>query len=308
MSPRAKPEPGPGPRLHPLLERQLRHYGAGRVPAEFIDAVNEAYRQSDVDREMLERAMELSSSELLEANAALRERAVELARSNSELEQFAYVASHDLQEPLRTITMYLQLLDRRYSDVLDPKARDFIGHAVHSADVMHQLIRDLLSFARITSRARPFAPTRMADAIAAALDALRTAISDASAQVDVSDMPRVLVDETQIRQLWQNLISNAIKFRRPDEVPRVEIRALHRGLEWAFSVADNGIGIDTKYAGRVFEIFQRLHTSDQYPGTGIGLAMCKKIVERHGGRIWMESKPGIGSTFNFTLPAASDLE
>lgn len=310
MSAREKPDSA-AVRLHPLLERQLRRHVSGELPIAweaFVGAVDEAYRQSDIDREMLERAMELSSAELLEANSALRERAVELARSNSELEQFAYIASHDLQEPLRTITMYMQLLERRYGDKLDGKAQEFIGHAVASADVMHQLIRDLLSFARITSRAQPMAPTCMKDVIHEAMAGLETAIADADATVDISDMPLVFVDRTQIRQLWQNLISNAIKFRRAEVSPRVEVRARRDGADWSFAVADNGIGIAPKYTGRVFEIFQRLHTSDVYAGTGIGLAMCKKIVERHGGRIWLDSSPGEGSTFCFTLLAAPDPE
>lgn len=311
MTARPKPDRTAAARLHPLLERQLRRHGVGDggVPAEwesFVLAVSDAYHQSDIDREMLERAMELSSAELLEANSALRERAVELSRSNAELEQFAYIASHDLQEPLRTITMYMQLLERRYSDKLDGKAREFIGHAVASADHMHYLIRDLLSFARVTSRAQPFAPTCMKDVVRDALAGLETAITQAGADVNIHDMPLVFVDRTQIRQLWQNLISNAIKFRRGDATPRVDVRATRDGAEWEFAVVDNGIGIDPKYTDKVFEIFQRLHTSDEYAGTGIGLAMCKKIVERHGGRIWFQSELGAGSTFSFTLPAALD--
>jgi light-regulated signal transduction histidine kinase (bacteriophytochrome) len=279
-----------------LLKRQLARHFPGEVPEQwksFIGAVDEAYWQSDTDRTMLERSLDLSSTELLEANVALRERALELARSNAELERFAYVASHDLQEPLRTITSYLQLLERRYA----PK----LAFASTSAGVMHQLIKDLLSFARITSHAKPCVRAEIGEVLAEVIDTLGAAIEDSKASVQWGEMPVIWCDRSQIRNLLQNLISNAIKFSRTDVRPELSIRAEKRGSEWMFTIRDNGIGIDPKHQEKIFEIFQRLHTPDEYPGTGIGLAMCRKIVERHGGTIGVDSQEGAGSTFWFTL-------
>ncbi len=295
--------------MHPLLKRQLARHFPGEVPRaleSFIAAVNDAYKQSDTDRIMLERSLDISGDELLEVNAALRQQAVELSRSNAELERFAYIASHDLQEPLRTITAYLELLERRYSSKLDEDAREFITFATTAAGVMQQLIRDLLSFARITSRAQPFEQVDMAALVREVLAALGAAIEEARAQVAVGVLPEVLCDRSQMRQLVQNLLSNALKFRKPNQPARIEIAADRQGSMWRFAVTDNGIGVEAKYHTRIFEIFQRLHTSDEYPGTGIGLAMCRKIVERHGGEIGVESKEGAGATLWFTLPVEDE--
>jgi PAS domain S-box-containing protein len=235
----------------------------------------------------------------------LRETTENLARSNRELEQFAYVASHDLQEPLRMVASYTQLLAHRYGDKLDQDARDFINHAVDGATRMKQLIEDLLTYSRMTASARPAAVVDTRNALSLALRNLESAILEAGAQVDCGHLPPVLADAGQIVQVFQNLLANAIKFRTPGVPPRVQIEARHAPDDphhWLFRVADNGIGIDPKYFERVFVIFQRLHTRQEYPGTGIGLALCQRIVERHQGRIWIESEPGKGAAFLFTLP------
>ncbi len=234
------------------------------------------------------------------AEQALADKSAELARSNQDLEQFAYVASHDLQEPLRMVTSYLGLLERRYHGRLDRDADDFIGFAVDGATRMHALIVDLLAYARIGSRGEPFAPTPVEQTLAQVRADLALAIAESGAVVTHDALPVVLADAAQLRQLFQNLISNAIKFRA-DAAPMVHVGASRDGANWCFTVRDNGIGIDPKYHERIFVIFQRLHGRDEYPGTGIGLALCKKIVEHHGGRIWVESAPGQGTTFYFTM-------
>ncbi len=244
-------------------------------------------------------------TERKQAQRELERHAAELSRSNAELEQFAYVASHDLQEPLRMVASYSQLLARRYRGKLDSDADEFIEFIVDGANRMQALINDLLAFSRVGTRGKPFEPTDVADVVARAISNVQVAIEDAGATVDVGPMPALNADSAQLVQLFQNLISNAIKFRG-DEPPRVVISAEPADGEVTFSVSDNGIGMDPQYAERIFLLFQRLHTKREYPGTGIGLAICKKIVERHGGRIWVESTEGEGCTFHFTLPVNAE--
>ena len=242
-------------------------------------------------------------TERKEAQQALARKVDELARSNAELEQFAYVASHDLQEPLRMVASYSQLLARRYKGQLDADADDFIGFAVDGATRMQTLIEDLLSYSRVTTEGRSLAATDADAACADALRNLRGAIADAGCVVRVDPLPPVLADGPQLVQLFQNLIMNAVKYRR-DRKPDVQVSAQPDGRQVRFAVKDNGIGIEPQYFDRIFQMFQRLHTINAYPGTGIGLALCRKIVERHGGRIWVESQLGEGSTFFFTMPEA----
>jgi PAS domain S-box-containing protein len=236
------------------------------------------------------------------AQVVLRAAYDELARSNAELQQFAYVASHDLQEPLRMIGSYTQLLERRYGEKLDSDAREFMDFIVDGATRMKQLIEDLLAYSRVGTRGKELRPVHAQGALDRALINLRAAIESSDAQITHDALPEVKADDTQLTQLLQNLIGNAIKFRKKDESIRIHVGVQDAGEEWRFSVSDNGIGIEPQYFERIFMVFQRLHTRDEYPGTGIGLAICKKVVDRHRGRIWVESVYGKGSTFVFTLP------
>ena len=408
--------------LHRLLKRQLDRYAGGlsALGAEWhplLAAINEAYLQSDEDRGMLERSLELSSKELLQTNSELRtlfqalpdfffridgtgqildqrggdlddlystperllgkriqdipdrkvaavlEAAVrqvaqdrslvtveyplrvggieqhyearllplpfdgqfiaivrnisdrvkatrelaEKTRANEELEQFAYVASHDLQEPLRTVQSYLQLLERRYKNKLDQDASEFIQFAVDGASRMRQLINDLLSYARVSSRRQPFGPVDVQGVLDEVRSSLATAVAESGTKIQAENLPVVTADRSQLVQLFQNLISNAIKFRS-EQPPVIQARAEQQNGVWQFTIKDNGLGLDPAYAERIFVIFQRLYARDQYPGTGIGLAICKKIVEGHRGQIWVESEYGQGATFFFTLPAEGKSE
>ena len=223
----------------------------------------------------------------------------DLARSNAELERFAYVASHDLQEPLRMVTSYLQLLERRYKDRLDGDALEFINYAVDGSIRMKTLISDLLAYSRVGTRGKDFAPVECKLVLERVLQNLQISIQEAGAEITQDALPQVLGDEVQLESLFQNLIGNAIKFRGEDP-PRIHVGLKREAKNWVFSVSDNGIGIDHQYFERIFIIFQRLHTRQDYSGTGIGLAISKRIVERHGGRIWIESQPGAGTTFYFT--------
>jgi PAS domain S-box-containing protein len=243
-------------------------------------------------------------SQRKEAEAELRRTAEELARSNLDLEQFAYVASHDLQEPLRAVSGCVQVLQRRYAGKLDERADELIAHTVDGVSRMQSLIDDLLAYSRVGTRGREFVPVDLGEVLTRALANLEVAIEESGAVVTHDELPVVRADGAQLVQLLQNLAGNAIKFRR-DETPRIHVGARRREGRWEFSVSDNGIGVQPAYFERIFVIFQRLHTRTEYPGTGIGLAVCKKIVERHGGRIWLESEPGKGTTIFFTLEPAS---
>ena len=242
-------------------------------------------------------------SQLKQAEEAVTKTADDLARSNQELEQFAYAASHDLQEPLRKIASYTQLLQQRYKGKFDAEADKFIGYIVDGAYRMQALIRDLLMYSRAGRGELALEPTDMEQVLAQALSNLETALQANQAAVTHDPLPMVMASPSQMTQILQNLVGNAIKYHG-DAPPKVHVSALQKSGFWQFSIQDNGIGIDPQYADRVFIIFQRLHTKKEYAGTGIGLAICKKMVERHGGQVWLESEgEGKGTTFKFTLPA-----
>jgi PAS domain S-box-containing protein len=239
--------------------------------------------------------------------AELARQSEELRRSNAELERFAYVASHDLQEPLRMVSSYVQLLARRYQGRLDADADEFIHYAVDGASRMRRLIQDLLTYARISTRGEAFEPVALEEVLEDTREALKVAIEESGATLTHDPLPTVTADPTQMGQLFQNLLSNALKFRGA-EPPVVHIGARRSGDHagaWLFSVHDNGIGIDPAFFDRIFIVFQRLHGMTEYSGTGIGLALCRRIVERHGGHLWVESGAGRGATFFFTLPDLS---
>ena len=238
---------------------------------------------------------------LKRAETLLAERNQELIRSNADLEQFAYIASHDLQEPLRMVASFAQLFARRYQGTLDERGEKYLTYIVDGAYRMQQLIDDLLKYSRVGTRAKTFVTLDCSQVVAQVLHNLQVTVRETGANVVVEALPTIQADETQILQLFQNLVANAIKFHR-EAAPEVRIWAERDGAAWRFGVADNGIGIEPQYEERVFVIFQRLHSREEYPGTGIGLAVCKKIVQRHGGRIWFESTPGVGTTFFFIIP------
>jgi PAS domain S-box-containing protein len=234
---------------------------------------------------------------------ALAQRGAELARSNRELEQFTYIASHDLQEPLRMVGSYTQLLEQRYASQLDDDAREFLRYAQEGASRMRDLINALLAYSRLDTQVQDFRRISMDQVLTLSVANLRESISSTNAEVTRGPMPEVDGDPVQLGQVLQNLIGNSLKFHGP-EPPHVWVEAERRGPEWRFSVRDDGIGILPEYQERIFIMFQRLHSREEYPGTGIGLAVCKKVVERHGGKLWVEStgRPGEGTSFFFTLP------
>ncbi len=239
------------------------------------------------------------------AEAALQRAAEELKRSNQDLEHFAYMASHDLQEPVRVISGMMQLLQRRYGPQLDEKARELIAYAVDGAGRMGNMIRDLLAYSRVDRKPKATEPADLDGALAAALATLAPSTAEAGAAITRDPLPRLVVDCGQLEQLFQNLLGNAVKFRKADQPCLIHVGAERRAEGWTVFVRDNGIGIAPEQQGRIFEIFQRLHGQGKYSGTGIGLAICKRIVERQGGRIWVESRPDEGATFCFTIPEAT---
>jgi len=279
------------------FETQLFHKNNGTVPVEvtariLLDEDGGPVGFQGTIRDITERKI---------AEAKLNQTLVDLKRSNTDLEQFAYVASHDLQEPLRMVSGYMQLMKRRYGGKLDSDADEFIGFAVDGANRMQTLINDLLTYSRVGTRGKPLTPTDCETLIEQTLSNLEVSIDDSGAVVTHDPLPTVMADGSQLAHVFQNLIGNAIKFKG-EEPPRIHIAAEQKGDEWLFSVADNGIGISLEFFDRIFVIFQRLHGREEYTGTGIGLSVCKKIVDRHGGRMWVESEPGQGSTFYFTIP------
>ena len=264
-----------------------------------------ALRKEVVEREQTALSLQESQSELVlardEIERALAEHTAELERSNHELEQFAYVASHDLQEPLRAISGCVEILELRYSAGLDQRGHDLIAHTVAGVARMRELIEDLLEYSRVRRGGAP-APVSAEIALKAALKQLESAVEKTGALIEYEALPTVCADGTQLVQLLQNLVGNALKYRG-SEAPHIKISALRSEVMWIFAVRDNGIGIESQYFERIFSIFQRLHTRSEYPGTGIGLALCRRIVEQAGGLIWIDSELGKGSTFYFTLPA-----
>jgi len=284
-------------RLVPAVERELREAVVRQERRQAEEALQRSYEE--LEQRVRERTEELAASKL-----ELERLVAELERSNRDLEQFAYVASHDLQEPLRMVSGFLQLLERRFGPQLEDKAREYINYAVDGAERMSQLIRDLLMFSRVRLDNREPSPIDMNKVFDQVLADCRTTIDETGARIIREELPIVRGEASQLGQLLQNLIGNAIKFHRPDAVPEVRISAQRQGETWVFAVRDNGIGIAPEHGERVFQIFQRLHNRQDYEGTGIGLAVCQRIVEFHGGRIRVESSPDEGSTFLFELPAA----
>ena len=260
---------------------------------------------------LIPRALEIPSAAELEGRVALRtqellDKTALLSQSNADLEQFAYVASHDLQTPLRNIVRYSQLLERRYEGHLDSDANDFIGFIVESGKHMSSMIQDLLDYARVTSQSKPLEPVPSEEAVAQALFNLQHELDRTGAEVVIGELPKVMAEPARLVSLLQNLMTNAIKYGHPDRPPKLLVSAERIASDrWRFAVTDNGIGIEPQYFDKIFEIFQRLQAGNSADGTGIGLPLCRRIVNRFGGTIWVESEPGLGTTFYFTLCDAS---
>ncbi len=288
--------------IEDITERKQAQEALKRAYAELEEKVRERTRELAQANAQLQKEI----AEHRRTQELLSLKAQELARSNAELEQFAYLVSHDLQEPLHVAAGFLQLLARRYKDDQDPKAREFIDHALNSITRMEQMIRDLLDYSRVTSRGKDFVPVALDPLVDRVLQDLSLTIRARKAVISRDPLPTVLADPAQIARVFQNLIGNALKFCG-DRPPRIHIGARPADGMWEIFVKDEGIGIDPKHFDRIFLMFERLHSRQEYPGTGIGLAICKKIVERHGGRIRVESRPGCGATFFFTLPAAPQV-
>ncbi|WP_459889492.1 sensor histidine kinase [Halostagnicola bangensis] len=242
--------------------------------------------------------------EVARRNQELRKTRTQLSESNERLEQFAYAASHDLEEPLRMITSYLRLLERRYGDDLDEDGEEFIEYAVDGAERMKEMIDALLEYSRIETRGEPLEPVDLEEVLGTVLKNLELRIDERNATVELGKLPRVMGDRRQLRHVFQNLLSNAIEYT-DDKPPHVRVSVQPTGSKWRVSVSDNGIGVPSDKHEAIFDVFQRLHTHEEHAGTGIGLALCKRIVERHGGEIWVDSEYNEGATFSLTLPAVA---
>jgi PAS domain S-box-containing protein len=267
-----------------------------RIAVEFVSSVYEVNNKKVIQCNI----RNITVRKKLEEDLVIK--AAELARSNIELQQFAYIASHDLQEPLRAISGFTELLVKRYHGKIDEKADTYIDFITEGTTRMQQMIQDLLTYSRVQTQVHEFVRIDSNTSLDLALSDLQVATKEHNAIITNDPLPSIFADQEQITKMFQNLIGNAIKFHKPGVVPKVHISAKQDKNNWIFSVSDNGIGINQQYADRIFKIFQRLHTRDEYPGTGIGLAICKRIAEQHGGTIWIESVPGSGSTFYFTIP------
>jgi PAS domain S-box-containing protein len=288
----------------PIVARQMGERGeiSGKRRSGEVFPAEASISKLDVGSGRIYTAVLRDATERRAAQEALARQAEELARSNAELEQFAYVASHDLQEPLRMVASYTQLLARRYRGQLDDDAEEFIGFAVDGVTRMQALINDLLAYSRVGTRGGEFSQVPLEAVLQRVIASLGPSLEEAGATVTHDPLPTVRGDATQLSQLFQNLIQNGVKFCRKGVAPVLHVGVREEEAVWHLTVRDNGIGIPEEFQDRIFVIFQRLHSRAEYPGTGIGLSICKKIVERHGGRIWVESASGEGSTFHFTLP------
>jgi light-regulated signal transduction histidine kinase (bacteriophytochrome) len=287
--------------MTPLIGGAIHRFQTEAELAGHREHLEALVKQRTAELEAVNTRLQVEIAERKQAQETLEQMTEDLRRSNRDLEQFAYVASHDMQEPLRAVGGYARLLERRLSEKLDAKELEYVAGAVDGAARMERLITDLLAYSRVGTRGGALVATDINGLLAEALRNLQAAIQDAHAKVSCAPLPTLPVDPTQIVQLFQNLIGNALKFRGQDP-PEISVGVREGTERWVFSVRDNGIGIEPQYFERIFQIFQRLHTRKHYPGTGIGLAICKKIVERHGGAIWVESQPGQGSIFCFSIP------
>ena len=295
-----------GPEYRAALEGETRSFDLDTLDGSATYWVQIAPLRDDVGRIIGGMAISRDITARRQAEVALEQRAGELERSNNELEQFAYVASHDLSEPLRMVSSYLQLLRRRYHGKLDADADQFIDFAVDGAGRMRDLIDDLLTYSRAGRGDQPLEPVDSRAVVERVVDAVQTVEDAREARIAIGELPTVMGDRHQLVQLFQNLIGNAVKFVPDDRMPEIEVSAARAGDRWRFEVCDNGIGLEPAHAERIFRMFQRLHTREEYAGTGIGLAIAKKVVERHGGTIWAEPRPEGGSRFSFTLPATRE--
>jgi signal transduction histidine kinase len=285
------------------VERELAHQQKLLYQAlEERTRANDELTKQRKDLEDVNGRLEAEVAERVQAQGLLNAANAELERSNRDLELFATVASHDLQEPLHTITSYTELLAHKYEGKLDQRADTYIGFIVDGTTHMHRMINDLLAYSRVGTRAKPLVPVRMDAVLDQALASLAKSLKESDATLERARLPEVAGDDTQLAQLFQNLIGNAFKFRKKETPLNIRITCERGDGEWVFGVHDNAIGLEPRFSGRIFEIFSRLHTREEYEGSGMGLAICRKIVERHDGRIWVESKPGEGASFYFTIP------